>query len=369
VFPLLNRALLTLLIGPAIPVPAPPPVIEALQSVQVTNGKTGSGFQLTFTVGQTSLIQLALLPAGYFDPMITRVIVIVTVNGVPNVLMDGMITRQELTMSNEAGQSKLTITGEDLSVLMGVVEKKFPYPAFPDIAQVAAILAPYALFGIIPLVIPPLVQTVRTQLDQWPTQTGTDLEYVRGLAGLCGYVFMVEPGPLPYQSIAYFGPPYLPVPQRALSINVDSMSNIEGLSFSLDGLAKKLQFITIFDPITGKIPLPVPIPNINPLRPPLGLRPMVPSKVEFSDDFAGLPVDEAAKRVFGIMVQMPPDVSGSGSLDVMRYGQILRSGMLVGVRGAGLTYDGMYYVESVTHDIKRGSYKQSFTFRATGSFR
>lgn len=50
----------------------------------------------------------------------------------------------------------------------------------------------------------------------------------------------------------------------------------------------------------------------------------------------------------------------------MRYGHILRARMLVGVRGAGLTYDGMYYVESVTHNIKRGEYKQSFTLSRDG---
>ena len=59
-------------------------------------------------------------------------------------------------------------------------------------------------------------------------------------------------------------------------------------------------------------------------------------------------------------------VSGNGSLNVMRYGHILRARMLVGVRGAGLAYDGMYYVESVTHNIKRGEYKQSFTLSRDG---
>ena len=34
---------------------------------------------------------------------------------------------------------------------------------------------------------------------------------------------------------------------------------------------------------------------------------------------------------------------------------------LVGVRGAGLAYNGLYYVESVSHQIKRGEYKQSFS--------
>ena len=50
----------------------------------------------------------------------------------------------------------------------------------------------------------------------------------------------------------------------------------------------------------------------------------------------------------------------------MRYGQPLRSRMLVGVRGAGLAYDGLYYVNSVTHTLKRGEYKQSFSLSRDG---
>ena len=78
------------------PVPAPAAVIDALESVQVTSGADRSGFQLTFALGKRSLLQTTLLPAGYFDPIITRVIIIVTVRGLPHVLMDGIVTRQEL---------------------------------------------------------------------------------------------------------------------------------------------------------------------------------------------------------------------------------------------------------------------------------
>ncbi len=59
-------------------------------------------------------------------------------------------------------------------------------------------------------------------------------------------------------------------------------------------------------------------------------------------------------------------VSGNGSLNVSRYGSILRSRMLVGVSGAGIAYDGMYYVDSVTHSIKRGEYKQNFQLSRDG---
>jgi len=38
----------------------------------------------------------------------------------------------------------------------------------------------------------------------------------------------------------------------------------------------------------------------------------------------------------------------------------------VGVRGAGPAFDGLYYVKSVTHHIKRGEYKQDFSLSRNG---
>jgi hypothetical protein len=358
---------LTLLIGPGVPVPAPPPVTEALRNVQVNSQRERTGFQLTFTLGKTSLLQTALLPAGYFDPMITRVVVIVTMNGMPHVLTDGIITRQEMSPSNDPGQSTLTVTGEDLSVLMGVVDVKIPWPAMPDIARLNVILAKYAVFGIVPVVIPHPVITVKSPTTGIDVQTGTDLAYVKGLAARCGFVFYVEPGPAPLTSIAYFGPDTrLPIPQPALSVNSDWATNVESLSFSLDGLAKKIVVMTILDPVSKKIPIPIPVPNINILKPPLGLRLTPPAKIQFPDNLANLAPDEAAKRAFGLMRDGADAISASGSLNVMRYGSILKARRLVGVRGAGLAYDGMYYVESVSHGIKRGEYKQNFTLSRDG---
>ena len=59
-------------------------------------------------------------------------------------------------------------------------------------------------------------------------------------------------------------------------------------------------------------------------------------------------------------------VTCEGSLDVTRYGGVLSARKLVGVRGAGYCFDGLYYVKSVTHKIKRGEYKQSFTLTRNG---
>jgi hypothetical protein len=350
-----------------VPVPAPQPVVDALLSAQVTNGITRNGFQLIFGVSKPSILTNALLPAGYFDPGV-RVILVATIGAIPEVLIDGIITRQESAPSNEAGQSKLTITGEDISVLMDVVQfKGFPYPAMPPPAIVALILAKYAVFGINPVVIPPIFTDVPNPLERIPTQSGTDLSYLRQMAGDNGYVFFIQPGPAPGANTAYWGPDIrVPIPQPALNVNMDADSNVEAITFTLDGLQKKIVVYFIQDPVTHKIPIPIPVPNISLLRPPLGARLPVPLKVEFGDDLAKKNAIQAIAQALARTSDATDCVSASGSLDVLRYGRTLKARELVGVRGAGPAYDGMYYVKSVTHNLKRGEYKQSFQLSRDG---
>jgi hypothetical protein len=59
-------------------------------------------------------------------------------------------------------------------------------------------------------------------------------------------------------------------------------------------------------------------------------------------------------------------VTGTGALDVLRYGHTLKARGLVGVRGAGQAFNGLYFVKSVTHKIKQGEYKQDFTLTRNG---
>lgn len=359
---------LSLMIGVGVPTPAPAVVLESLTGVKVNASKNRTGFQLTFTVGKTSPLLTTMLPAGYFDPIITRVIIVVTLKGTPYVLSDGVITRQELSASSQPGESTLTVTGEDLSVLMDLVEMPFMrYPAMPEIARIYLILAKYLVLGIVPVAIPPLYTFVPIPTREIPTQTGTDLEYLQLLARRNGYVFYVEAGPAPGMNIAYWGPDIrIPNVQSALSVNLDAGTNVDSLSFSLDGTAKKVIVLTIFDSVTQKIPIPIPIPNINILHPPLGARPTVPARVEFPEGMAGLSPQEVLGRALGILMTSADAISVSGTLDVLRYGRTLKARQLVGVRGAGLAYDGLYYVNSVTHDIKQGEYKQSFTLSRDG---
>ena len=67
----------------------------------------------------------------------------------------------------------------------------------------------------------------------------------------------------------------------------------------------------------------------------------------------------------GRLTVVTGDVAGldvpSGSLDVVRYGRVLRARRLVGMRGAGLAFNGLWFVKSVTSRIQRGEFAQDFT--------
>lgn len=359
---------LTLMIGPAVPIPAPRVVLDAVQSIDITSGKDKSGFQLTFAISKDSLLLTTLLPAGYFDPITTRVIVMVTLGGFPHVLMDGLVTRQELTPSSEPGQSTLTITGDDLSTAMDLIELAIPYPNMSSTVQAYLILARYLALGIVPIVIPPFIPDQPIMTNKIESQNGTDLQHLKAIADDSGFVFYVEPGPLPGQSIAYLGPDIrIPVPQPALNVNMDAHTNVESMSFSLDGLAKETMLVTVNDPISGRVPITLPIPAVSIFQPPLGARPTPPLKMVMSHDTGGNSIPLTLQKMLGRMLKGSANaITVTGSLDVLRYGSVLRSKLLVGVRGAGIAYDGLYYVDSVTHKIKRGEYKQSFQLSRDG---
>jgi hypothetical protein len=353
---------LSLLIGPSVPAPAPRQVMDALTAVQVTIGSgQRSGFQLTLAVSKKSVLSQTLLPAGYFDPS-TRVIIIVTVNGLPNVLIDGVITRQDLAPSNDPGQSTLSLTGEDLTRMMDVVDSSGrPYPNMTVESRVALILANYAIYGMIPKIIPSVLVNVVPETEKTPKHKGTDLRYINHLARAVGYVFYLEPGPKPGGNIAYWGPEVKSgTPQPALNVNMDAHTNVESLSFGFDGFSKTQYLLKILVPET-KQSVTIPLPDITPLNPPLGRKPIPPLMVEQLEDTAALKASEAVSLGLAQASRSADVISGSGQLDVLRYGRPLKARQLVGVRGAGPTYDGLYYVKSVTHNLKRGEYKQSFS--------
>jgi len=358
---------LTLLVGPVVPVPVPRSVLDALTSVEVThNTGEASGFKLTFTLTNRSPLQTIFLVAAGQTPML-RVIIVVTIDGTPQVLMDGVMTLNQLEPGSQPGQSTLTVIGEDLTKAMDLIDfSGFPFPAMPVEARIALIIAKYAVFGMIPLVIPSLFMDVPIPVERIPAQKGTDLAYIKDLAKDAGYVFYIDPGPAPGLNTAYWGPEIkVGVPQPALNLDMDAHTNVESLTFNFKTAETSLPVVLIQNQLT-KIPIPLPIPNINPLQPPLGLIPAPITNVTVLRDTAKLSPMQAISKGVAAASKSADAVEGTGSLDVIRYGRILKARQLVGVRGVGMAYDGLYFVKTVTSTLKQGEFKQSFTLTRNG---
>jgi hypothetical protein len=353
---------LQLFTGPAVPIPAPKFVIDSLREVTVESGSgdAQSGFELVFDVDKKSpLNTLFLLTGGVSIPLL-RVVVAVTVGGTTEVLIDGVMTHHEIQTGGPT--STLRIKGKDLTVVMDYLPLDgLPYPAMPPAVRVLIALAKYAFLGCIPLVIPSIVEDIPIPIDRIPRHQGTDYAYVKALAEQVGYVFYIDPGPVPGVSKAYWGPEIrLGVPQPSLNAGLDGPhDNVTSLSFSFDKEKKELPVVFIQEP-NSKAPIPIPIPDISPLNPPLGVIPPLPPKIKFLTDTAKLNPLAAVMQGIAYAGTHSDSVFATGSLDVTRYGRVLRSRQLVGVRGAGDAFNGLYYVTKVTHQIKRGSFTQSF---------
>ncbi len=184
---------LTLMVGPAVPVPVPRMVLDALTSVEVTNTTSGpSGFSLSFTLTNNSPLQTIFLLAGGAMPPMIRVVLVATINGVPEVLIDGVMTQHEVEPGSN-GYSTLKIMGEDLTRVMDY-QRLSESPTRNAVGcRVAVNLAKYLALGVLPIIVPPFLQDAESPLDTIPLHQGTDLCYLRMLASNVGHVFYIEP--------------------------------------------------------------------------------------------------------------------------------------------------------------------------------
>jgi hypothetical protein len=353
---------LIVLAGKSVPLPASYDIMSALTRVEVTNdAQSGDGFQMTFSVGKGAL-DYSLVQRGALDPF-TRVIIGVLLGASPEVLIDGVITHQQVAPSPEPGMSTLTVTGKDISVMMDLEEKNEQYKNQPDFVIVTRLLAQYAQYGLIPQLKP--TADVPLELFRIPRQHETDLEFIRRLAQENGFVFYVEP--LTFgANTAHWGPIVRGgMLQPALTMNMGDWTNVKSLSFSQDALAPVTTKGEFVEPIKKTT---LPIPQLPSLRlPPIVLSSTPAKRVVLQRETANKNPAKAATATVATVTNAPDSVTGEGELDAVRYGSVLRARKLVGVRGVGFSYDGLYYVLRVTHSIQRGEYTQRFSISREGT--
>ena len=354
---------LLLLVGDTLPLPPPPGVLEALEEVEVTNdARDGDGFRLTFKLTKGPLLDYSLVQSGAVAPM-KRVVIAAVFGVLPQVLLDGIVTHHQLQPGNEPGEARLTVMGRDLSVLMGLKEKNERFPNQPDFVIFTRIIGQYAQYGLIPAPTP--TPDLPIELERVPRQQETDLAFVQRMAQRNGYVFYVQPVTVGVNT-AYFGPEVrVGLPQPALTTDMGAATNVTSLSFQNDALAPVGTEGTFVEPFFKTA---LPIPSLPSLKiPPLALQPATPQRTVLARDTANQNPATAAVNLLARQMNAPDAVTASGQLDAARYGHALRARGLVGVRGAGLSYDGFYYVRRVTHTLKPGQYTQSFTLSREGT--
>lgn len=359
---MINGILLSLMAGPVVPRGVSAAVVDALVSAQVTISARGaSGFQLVFSHATGSPLTSLLPPLGGSTIPLLRIVLVATVNGVPEVLSDGLLTHHEITPGSQGSPATLTLTGQDLTTAMDLIELNgVPFASMSYEARAALILLKYAGLGVVPRVIPTPFPEVPNLLERIAQQRGTDLAYLRSMAAACGYVFYVEPGPSAGKSVGYWGPEIkVGTPQPALNVDMDLHTNVESISFRLHAAQGELP-VAYIRPAAAPAGIPVPVPDVGLINPPLGLQLPGAARTRLLSDTAKMSLPQAL--LFGLAQRSAAAdcVSASGTLDVLRYGRLLKARKLVGLRGAGREFDGLYYVSRLTHEIERGRYRQHF---------
>jgi hypothetical protein len=357
---------LVLWIGKTVPRPAPYEVMTAFTGLEVTTDvdQPGDGFQLTFTIGKNKRGEYGLLQSGVLDAD-TRVIVGVLFGVTLEPLIDGIIYHHQVSPGERPGTGTLTVSGRDISVMLDLEDKVEPHKNQSDSTIVSRILGSYARFGILPPF--PVIQTadVPIETERIRRQRETDLEFIRRLAEDNGFVFYLEPVTMGVNR-AYWGPRNRSgVPQRALTHDLGSSSNVRTLRLMNDALAPLAVRGAFLEPATKTS---VEIPPLPSMRiPPLSLTTTSARRTERLSCTANRNPARAATAAQAAVAGASDPVIAEGELDTVRYGSVLRAHRLVALRGIGRSYNGRYLVRRVTHRVHRGVYTQSFKLSREGT--
>lgn len=358
---------------------APPALMRALRHVEVSQGDAAPwGFQLTFhtEIDSTTTNDFAVVANELLRPF-RRVLVRVSVDGMASTLIDGYITHQQYVPSN-AQESIFVVTGEDVSVKMDMIDYSREFPAMPDELVALAVLAPWDILGIAPDVVPTVASLV--PYDHVPQQAGTDRQMVQQLAAQNGYVFYVAPGDALFTSRAYWGPPPRDAdPCALLDVAVGATSNVDSIQFSYDALAPTTFVGYVME---TEIPpyLPIPVLTLESTRSPQfaaepALRPeallSLSTRKQLWRDQALDPL--RANLMAQAMTNVSTDAVVTAQVEVTttRLGKVLQAPGVVGVRGTGNEYDGLYYLKCARHQVdlvanQEWNYRQSLTLTREG---
>jgi len=338
--------------------PLPEPLLLALKEIEIeTSTDEASIFRLRFELSRSALGDWDVLQIDLFQPR-TPIRIGVYLGLLPETIINGYVREAHLDNRNQPGQSTLEVVGMDAtSTLMNQQDKVMPWPNMPDFAIAAAIFGQYA---IIPATVP--TPPSRTIVQTTTIQRATDIRFVKQLAKRNSYECYVQPDPILGLDTGYFGPPRTTMPpQGVLSVDFGIVTNTENFSVRYDMLQPTSVLATALDPTTK-----APLPGIAPaaLEPPMGLLPtllrLIPPPIARPAGADAANATELMTNSRSIANRSSRAIRGTGEVDGLKLGRVLRPGLPVAVRGAGLEHSGYYYVTRVKHTLSGDKYTQHF---------
>ncbi|MFG1922710.1 hypothetical protein [Cryptosporangium sp. NPDC048952] len=365
---MVSSELLTVAVGASEPRPAPAIFLDCLRQVRVTRTESGrSAFQLAFALPPVD--QLGQVAADDFD-LFNRVLLSATVNGAPTTLIDGVTTHRELTSDGGTTGTVVTLTGEDLTVVMDREERSAEYPAHSEEMIVKSILDRYARYGIRANVVSPPTSSAPPEDERIPVQQSTDLACLLDLAARHDYVFRIDPATDSAPATAYWGPRRTSLPRvdRPLSFTPD-FPTAERLSVRVDGLRPVEVTGTTQDPETGGT-VAVSAVGLSGQRGP-GVPIWETYRAHLRTEryrSSGPNAADATAWAAGRAASTAEAVSLTGRTQTHLIGALLPVPGIVDVAGAGWAHDGEYRITQVTHTISRAEnlHLQDFTLSRSG---
>jgi hypothetical protein len=342
--------------------PLPLPFVDALETIEVEcSTDAASILRLRFALSRNWIGDWDLQTVDLFRPMVPISVRLAFGSFVPETLVNGYVRDTRLSNGDRPGQARLEVVAMDATAtLMNHIEQPMPYPNQPDNVVAMQMFGHYGIVAT-PLTVWPVPLT-RTALDTQTTVRAPDIRYLRRAARLHGHELYVQPEPLSGIDVGHFHPPFTRLPtQGVLSADFGAATNLTGFSVSYDALRPTMALGVALDPRT-KAPIPAVAPIATEL--PMGAEPALlrglPPAITRPLMRDAVNPAEAVAQARSLANRTSRALKGSGTVDGLKFGRILRAGLPVAVRGAGRQHSGNYYVTKVTHTIQRGSYTQRF---------
>ena len=268
-------------------------------------------------------------------------------------IMRGYVKEIHAEYPGEAGNTKVTITGQDDSIGLDREHQRKSWgeeAPTTDQAIMSTILRNYGL---------KLHTDSQAGMSHLTlNQNSTDICFLKMRAQANGYELIFRDGEV------YFGP--MRVTAKAQdNIMVYAGPDTNCLSFSLQDDGHRPDNVAFDIAVTTGAGTSTQV--IQPNLPPMGLR-AADSRVTGLRDFTwrmnrqGVnDLAEMTARAQQRANEQSMKIRANGELDGSLYGHVLRVAEPVGVDGIGDRYGGIYYVDTVTHRFNLNGYQQTFT--------